>query len=243
MAEPETDEPGRVSERVLDRAESRREQVFEVGVFLFLIVPSMILGLFVIQQNLGFTVVALATIFRDLALVALIGFFLWRNAEPIARVGLTTRGLATEILLGVLLFVPTFVATSFLELGLRSIGLSGAPPSARSFLTPSGPVQVILAVVLVVVVAVSEETIFRGYLILRFENLFRDTAAAVVLSVFVFSIGHGYEGEAGVITVGAMGLVFAFVYLWRRSLVAPITMHLLQDFLAIVLVPLLHVLR
>jgi hypothetical protein len=63
--------------------------------------------------------------------------------------------------------------------------------------------------------------------------------AAALLSAAIFSLGHGYEGSAGVITVGVMGLVFGFVYLWRQSLVAPIVMHFLQDFIGIVLVPLL----
>jgi membrane protease YdiL (CAAX protease family) len=57
----------------------------------------------------------------------------------------------------------------------------------------------------------------------------------------IFSLGHGYEGSAGVITVGFMGLVFALVYLWRGSLVAPMVMHFLQDFIGIVLSPLLGI--
>jgi membrane protease YdiL (CAAX protease family) len=55
----------------------------------------------------------------------------------------------------------------------------------------------------------------------------------------IFAVGHGYEGSAGVATVGVMGVLFAVVYLWRGSLVAPMVMHLLQDFLAIVVLPLL----
>jgi membrane protease YdiL (CAAX protease family) len=62
---------------------------------------------------------------------------------------------------------------------------------------------------------------------------------AVVLSAVIFSLGHGYEGLAGVVTVGVMGLVFALIYLWRRSLVTPIVMHFLQDFISVVLLPLL----
>jgi uncharacterized protein len=96
-----------------------------------------------------------------------------------------------------------------------------------------------LAAVLVAVVAVAEETIFRGYLMLRFQALLRGSAQAVLLSSVIFSLGHGYEGSAGLVTVGVMGAVFAVIYLWRRSLVAPIVMHFLQDFLSIVLAPLL----
>ncbi|MEJ2422781.1 MAG: hypothetical protein P8018_13955 [Acidobacteriota bacterium] len=36
-----------------------------------------------------------------------------------------------------------------------------------------------------------------------------------------------------------LGLVYAVVYVWRKSLVAPMVMHFLQDFGAIVLLPLL----
>jgi membrane protease YdiL (CAAX protease family) len=49
-------------------------------------------------------------------------------------------------------------------------------------------------------VAVAEETIFRGYLILRFRAVTGRTSAAVLLSSIVFSLGHGYEGMAGVIS-------------------------------------------
>ena len=99
------------------------------------------------------------------------------------------------------------------------------------------------AVVLVAVVAVAEETIFRGYLLLRFTALARGTTAAVLLSTAIFSVGHGYEGTLGLATVGVMGLALALVYLWRRSLAASITIHFLQDFMGIVVAPLLFGLR
>ena len=82
-------------------------------------------------------------------------------------------------------------------------------------------------------------TIFRGYLMLRFQAVLRGPARAVLLSSLIFSLGHGYEGSAGLVTVGVMGAVFALIYLWRLSLVAPVVMHFLQDFLSIVLLPFL----
>jgi hypothetical protein len=48
------------------------------------------------------------------------------------------------------------------------------------------------------------------------------------------ALGHGYEGSLGVVTVGIMGLAFNLVYLWRRSLVTPMVLHFLQDFIAII---------
>ncbi|HEY6402212.1 MAG TPA: hypothetical protein VI479_12425, partial [Blastocatellia bacterium] len=65
-----------------------KEQAVEVAVFLFLIVPSLILSLFVVRQGgLSFVLTAVATIFRDLGLVGLILFFLWRNGENVERIG------------------------------------------------------------------------------------------------------------------------------------------------------------
>jgi membrane protease YdiL (CAAX protease family) len=104
-----------------------------------------------------------------------------------------------------------------------------------SFLGAKGEGEIILAAVLVGVVALAEEIIFRGYLLLRFQGLKLPPSWAALLSTFIFSLGHGYEGSSGLLTVGAMGLFFALVYLWRRSLVAPIIMHFLQDFISIVI--------
>src|SRR5256885_406395 len=56
----------------------------------------------------------------------------------------------------------------------------------------------------------------------------------------IFALGGGCEGGAGVITGGVVGLGFGLVRLWRGSLVAPVVMHFLQDFLAIVVRPLAH---
>jgi membrane protease YdiL (CAAX protease family) len=76
-------------------------------------------------------------------------------------------------------------------------------------------------------------------LILRFKAVTDRGVAAALLSSIVFSLGHGYEGMAGVISVFSIGVVLALVYLWRKSLVAPIVIHFLTDFATIILPTLL----
>jgi uncharacterized protein len=218
----------------------RRAQLFEVSVFLFLIVPSLVLSFFAVKQgSLSFTLVAFATILRDLALVSLILFFVWRNREPFILIGWRFKKIWNEIRLGIMLFIPFFFAAGLVENGLRAAGLSVPSKPLPSFLAARGLTEFVLALVLVIIVAVAEETIFRGYLLLRFKTITSNPLLTVLMSAGIFSLGHGYEGSAGVLTVGFMGLVFAFIYLWRRSLVAPIVMHFLQDFIGIVLLPLL----
>lgn len=219
---------------------SRQEQALELMVFLFMIVPSMVLSFFAIKQgSVSFTLTAAATIVRDLALVSLILFFIWRNREGVGAIGWNFEDFWREALLGVFLFIPVFFGAALLDRFLQSIGFSAPSTPLPTTPTVESFSETILAFVLVVVVAFAEETIFRGYLILRLEGIFNSPAWAVILSAVIFSLGHGYEGSAGVITVGAIGAAFAVVYLWRRSLTAPMVMHFLQDFLSIVLLPLL----
>ncbi len=228
------------SREVTAASSTVKEQAVEVAVFLFLIMPSMILSLFVVRQGaLSFELTAVATILRDLGLVSLILLFLWRNGENVERIGWSLRRVGGEAALGVALFIPFVFGAALLERGLLRAGLSRPATPLPSFLEARGGSEFLLASVLVGVVALAEETLFRGYLILRFQALLRSSAWAVLLSSAIFSVGHGYEGSAGLVTVGVMGVVFAVVYLWRRSLVAPIVMHFLQDFLSIVLLLLL----
>jgi len=217
-----------------------KEQVAEVSVFLFLIIPSMALSFLAIHQGtLSFVLVAISAILRDLALVSLILFFIWRNMEAVTSIGWTFKNSSREASIGILLYVPFFFGTGLLERGLQAIGLSVPSTPLPSFLAARGRVEFLLAFVLVVIVALAEETIFRGYLLLRFRAVTANRTVAVLLSAAIFSLGHGYEGSAGVVTVGVMGLVFAAIYLWRKSLTAVVLMHFLQDFIGIILVPLL----
>lgn len=220
----------------------RREQLVEVSVFLFLIVPSMILSFFAVKLGtLSFVLVAASTILRDLSLVGLILFFAWRNGEPLDLIGWRFEHSWREVGLGIGLFLPFFFGMGLLGDALQAAGLSAPSTPLPAFLDARGPGEAALAIVLVVIVALAEETIFRGYLILRFTAVTLRPAAAVLVSAAVFSLGHGYEGSAGVVTVGVMGVVLAWIYLWRESLVAPIVIHFLQDFVGIVLLSLLRI--
>jgi membrane protease YdiL (CAAX protease family) len=219
---------------------SLKEQKLELAVFLFLIVPSLAYSFIATGSGSGSGSVtvpatAVAIILRDLALVALILFFLWHNVEPVKKIGWTIIHGYRDAAIALILFIPLFFLMALLDTYLSGIGFSNVWEVAAPVTTGLyGPV---LAVILVVVVAIAEETIFRGYLLLRLNGVFGNVAVAVILSAVIFAIGHGYEGSAGVITVGVMGLIFALIYVWRKSLVAPIILHFLQDLTVIVLIP------
>ncbi len=218
-----------------------RRRLLELLVFIFLILPSLLLSfappLPADSDSVGFTLGEIIIIFRDLALACLVLFFIWRNREPAASIGWSPRRPLREMVLGLILYPAMFVVAVWVHQVARAAGFSTGSTALPTFLMPRGAGQIVLAVVMVAVVAVTEETIFRGYLILRLTAITGSTGAAVLLSSFIFSLGHGYQGAAGVVTVGAMGLIFALVYVWRKSLLAPIVMHFMQDLIGVVLAP------
>lgn len=221
-----------------DQNVSRKSKGLELAVFLFLILPSALLSSFLVKPgNIRFSTVAVSTILQDLALLSLILFFLWRNGERFASIGLTFRNAGREAALGVGLFVPLMFAVGLLQKAMRAAGLS-LPESTPSFLVPSGAAEMVLAFVLLAVIAVSEEVMFRGYLIHRLQALAGSPTAAVLSAAFIFSIGHAYQRSGGVIGVWMLGLLFGVIFLWRKSLIAPMTMHYLQNFVGIILLPL-----
>ncbi|MBN1604532.1 MAG: CPBP family intramembrane metalloprotease [Chitinispirillaceae bacterium] len=217
----------------------RKERIIEITVILFLIVPSMFLSFFGLRSgNIPFVLVALSTIFRDLGLLFLVLFLSWRDREPFSRLGWTSKNYPGEIIWGVLLIVPIFYGAALLQSILQQSGFSSPRTPVPSFLAASGVFEMSLATILVIIVAFSEETLFRGYLILRFTQITKNRTAALILSSVIFALGHGYEGSSGVITVGAIGFVLGLIYVWRQSLISPIVIHFLQNFIAIVVLPL-----
>jgi membrane protease YdiL (CAAX protease family) len=222
------------------RRSIRREQAVEVSVFLFLIVPSIVLSFFsVVQVSQGIILTALSVIFRDLQLTGLILFFLWRNAESVGSIGWTSRDWPRQIALGILLFPAMFLGAGLTAWLFQKMGFSAPHSALRSVLSVHSWSQAPLGCLLVAVVAICEETIFRGYLLLRFAGVTRSMPFAVFLSTLIFTMGHGYEGGVGLAAVGVLGLFFALVYLRTQSLIAPIVLHFLQDFIGILVAPLL----
>ncbi len=219
-----------------------RHHQLELAVFLLLVVPAIVIAQIASVSQQPFMMTTIATLVHDLALSALVVFFVWSHGEPLSSIGWTRRGVGREAVLGASLYLPMLGLAVVLGWLLSALGLGARHPSPPA-LTPTTPTQVALACVLVIVVACAEETIFRGYLLLRLRQVTRSTPAAVAVSSLVFASGHLYEGISGAIVVGLMGVVFALIYLWRRCLVAPVVMHFLQDFLAIVVLPALSVPR
>jgi uncharacterized protein len=137
----------------------------------------------------------------------------------------TWRGIVIGILTGIV--ITAIMVVQFAVI-IPLFHLSTASIIARKQAIMSTPYW--YRVLLVLRAAVTEEILFRGYLIEKVRQLSGSTALAVVVSVAAFTYAHlGGWGAVQLISVSASGLVLALVYVWRRDLPSNMLAHFLAD--------------
>jgi uncharacterized protein len=147
---------------------------------------------------------------------------------PLSSIGFrrpTWKGVGIGILTGIV--ITGFMVVQFVVI-IPLFHLSTASIIARKQAIMSTPYW--YRVLLVLRAAVTEEILFRGYLIEKVRQLTGSTALAVVISVAAFTYAHlsGW-GPVQLISVSASGLVLALLYVWRRDLPSNMLAHFLAD--------------
>lgn len=106
---------------------------------------------------------------------------------------------------------------------------SGSPlPSLDLSLTGFNIESILMAISICIIAPAIEEIIFRGFLLRAFSK--KGEWFAVVVSAMLFSITHGNIPQA----LGAffIGILFGFIAIKTKSLVAPIILHIINNTLA-----------
>ena len=79
-------------------------------------------------------------------------------------------------------------------------------------------------------VGITEELIFRGWLLTFALTRMRHPDLAVTISAGIFALAHVNQGFGAVLFALFFGCLAGLLYLWRKSLFAPVTVHILQNF-------------
>jgi len=75
-----------------------------------------------------------------------------------------------------------------------------------------------------------EEIVYRGFVI-WYLSQFMPLWAAVIVSSLAFGFAHGYQGAAGAMRCGLLGLAFGIFYVVTGSIWLPIIAHIVADVL------------
>lgn len=103
------------------------------------------------------------------------------------------------------------------------------------YLTDNLPTLFVNMVLMWITAGFIEEFLWRGYLVERLIDLLGSQTkltwgVVLVVSAFIFGLGHSYQGTEGMLKTGAVGLVFGISYLVvGRNLWPLILTHALID--------------
>ncbi len=154
-------------------------------------------------------------------------FLAWWTDVPTAAFGLVATDLAGSVLLagvaaGVVLYVGNEVAA---VLG-RRVGVTASERLREAMAPDDARGWAFLLLVVLPVIAVFEEALFRGALIGAFAIGFGlDPWLLAVGSSVLFGLGHGAQGRLGVLVTGALGFVLAALFVLTESLLLVIVAH------------------
>ncbi|MBA3914741.1 MAG: CPBP family intramembrane metalloprotease [Acidobacteriales bacterium] len=98
-------------------------------------------------------------------------------------------------------------------------------------LLPRTPRERGFYVVLGLTAGICEEFCYRGFLLSMFAGATASLAAGVLVSSIIFSLGHAYQGKRGMLSTGVVGLVFALMFVFTRSLIPGQVLHAAVDIL------------
>ena len=155
----------------------------------------------------------------------LLGVVVFWERAPLRSVGLVRLTRAT-FLIGVPAFVPLLLLFPLVQLLLSALGVADSQPTVDRLVKL--PLGLLLAGALRA--GVTEELIFRGYLIERLGAWTgrRGFAAAFSWAVFV-ALHLGSWPVGHLVYVGLVGGFFTLLYLRRRDLTCNIVAHVLTD--------------
>jgi len=161
-----------------------------------------------------------------LVLFAVLG----RPVEGLVRLDWLPRGWWTGAAWGLVLLACALLIAQVAAIRGNETGLSTARKQMTSVegILPHTPGELKLFLALSLAAGVGEEIVFRGYLLAYFDGLVGPTGA-VLASTLMFGLGHAYQGAAGIVRTGIVGLLFAGAYVGTGNLLAPVLLHVVID--------------
>lgn len=158
----------------------------------------------------------------------------WIAAVPPSALGLGPLGsstLAVGLGLGVGLYLASETATAFAD----RLGVT-FDERLRELLSPDGWAEwAVLVVVVLPIIAIAEELLFRGVLVGAIAAGFGlPVWGLVVGSSVLFGLGHSAQGGVGVAVTGALGLLLGAAFVLTGSLAAVVIAHYVVDVLEFV---------
>jgi membrane protease YdiL (CAAX protease family) len=206
---------------------------------LFLLIGWPLMGYVIMGQSkpeMGFSgmdpvsQIYLPTVIIEWLIFLVVFLVLKRGNENLSAVGFSKLTLANlGIGLGFLLAanIILFVLAHILQFFNLTV------PKEVAFILPRTKIEKLIWTILSITAGICEETGFRGYVLTKLNLFLNNWYLTIAISSLCFGLGHFYQGLGGIILTGTYGLLFCFLFIWRKSLIPGIFAHSLQDLTAL----------
>lgn len=177
---------------------------------------------------------ALLSVVTCLLLFAL----LWKNRQSAASVGARADGALWACLWGVACYLAIFgyLIVVSVSLSLLWPGAYQAMRQAQEHNLERIPdMGIAMAAGFSLMVAVSEEAIFRGFIVTRLRALCGSWTVSLLVSSGFFAALHIPQGVVPVVIIFGLSFILGLWFVWRRNVIVPIVAHMLFDTTSIIL--------
>jgi membrane protease YdiL (CAAX protease family) len=170
----------------------------------------------------------LPSLFIQCLMLMIVWVVLGRTNTNFGEIGLGKKDInMSNVVAGIIFFMGAAMLIVIIKTAIEKSGY--LPEKDIFYLLPITIPEKAIWILLSIGAAFAEEITFRGYAISRLKIISGNYWIGVVLSSMAFSLGHLYQGFAGVILTFVYGLLFAGLYVARRSIFPCIVAHFLQD--------------
>jgi membrane protease YdiL (CAAX protease family) len=161
-----------------------------------------------------------------------------KNGQSLASIGLRGDRLARAVLWGLVAYAVVIgyalgLGAVFKVLWPEAIKAMEKAQEHNASRLPSMSIGVVLLFSLVV--AVSEELYFRGFVLTRLKALLGPWTASVLISSVVFAVLHAPQGIVAVGVIFGLSVLLGVWFIWRSDLIVPIIAHMLFNTTSLVI--------
>jgi membrane protease YdiL (CAAX protease family) len=179
-----------------------------------------------VDGRLSFPYVATLLLLDATLLIGLIFWLLRRRGERPRDVFLGARPVGAEIKLGFWLTAVVFALAVVVLSAARVLfpSLHNVKENPLQDLIQT-PMQALLLAIVATISGGLREEIQRAFILHRFEQYLGGAHVGLILYSLVFGLGHSLQGWDAVLTTAMLGAFWGWIYISRRSIVAPVVSH------------------
>jgi membrane protease YdiL (CAAX protease family) len=177
--------------------------------------------------------VYLPVLFMQGVIFGAVWIVLRRSGDRFAGIGIDRKDINwSNTVAGLIFFVGAWTLMVIIKGSLAGSGY--VPEKEFLHLLPATVAEGAIWILLSAGAALSEEIAFRGYVITRIRIISGSYWAGAILGSAAFSLGHLYQGLAGVLLTFIYGMLFSGLFIARKSVFPCIIAHFLQDSMILV---------